>query len=865
MKLKTKILQVIFINILFLLVPFTIGPTIEDVIPVIPLSSGPTTFTPTLLGNSSYYIVPSDFNGSQILYSGKDAPLEYTSNLYTGNTITSGTGSAVNNNNMPAQAITPESRSILNPLFKDEQLPVLVNVTANDSKLIIQNPVGLNLHMDRSLTFFFNQSINYYALINTTSPFFLDVNVINPSAQLYVDLSQTLFPSLSSYPLAKQLTIPIIPENYNLQAFEISTSNHLSSLVTITPLPFNPSQFGISKVQAGNYYTGSISQGQCYDIQSNPVSNNVLKIMNLKFFQFPVEAGNTYQIYYYHNNINDNFNQTYYQCQIGSLSAVSTDFPKSFNYVGGSLTNDATGLIINAKTNGYANVSLIASGLVQQDYGFYFLKNNQMTIPQNIQLPFNKAIYLSDSPNTYYTFNLTKPAMIALNYSSSININNVNFDWSQYNPTVQDYVYMMTSNLNAESGNLLNDSLGDIYTSNGGNYNWLYFPVGDYKLEVTGAQNQNGQYEFTQVPVQTFSSGSTNTTLNINLNSLYAVELPLNRADYNFFNASTVGQDNVSVTYEFAIIGKYSFLGAADTVPNANGNFVLGNKEVNGNWFAYPTNETNPLETYVKPTQTNFDPILLIRPYSAIAYNNNNTQYYSGNYTTSLTLSVTNGVNNYPTTNLVSSDIGSGYQIVIPGLITNQKTVPFNNDFVKQNAQVYAFYLSTTPDQLYNISIMLNGNYSTGSGFLNATFDTNHVWVHTGNFIDATVFGDKVFTNTNTSAICSLDFLSITSNGYLFVDINRHSLYNGTISVILTEIPVHTLSLYNQVQTFSWNKTISSYELLDTTPLWNVTNFNNSGGGLGLLVPLVIVTGGVVIVAAVAGGFYYMKKKQNTG
>lgn len=243
-----------------------------------------------------------------------------------------------------------------------------------------------------------------------------------------IDLSSTLYPSQNPYLVTNKLTIPVIPDKLKIQSFEIYQNNNANSLVTITPLPVDQKSFGQSTIQEGNYYTDTLQQGSCYDIQNNPVSDNVQRVMDLKFFQFPVEADKTYQIYYYHNNLYDNFNQTYFQCQLGTLDAINTDFQNSFNYRAGSLTNDNTGLIVNPKSNGYVNITLVAKGLIKQDIGFYF-KSSQYKVPKNMPLTFNSAVNLKDAPDTYYTFNVTQPEMVALNYTNTINVNSMLFAW----------------------------------------------------------------------------------------------------------------------------------------------------------------------------------------------------------------------------------------------------------------------------------------------------------------------------------------------------------------------------------------------------------------------------------------------------
>ena len=859
---------------LFLLLPIAVIPSRGDIIPVVPLNTQANTFAPTVSGNSSYYLVQPGFNGSNLYYSGRNSDFTYTTN--GGTSFGTGSDSFTNGQTVPSSAVSTGANSVDNPFFKPESIPSFVNISTTDAKLLSLNAIPLSLHMGQSMTFFFNQTLHYYALINTSNAFFLDVNVINPSAKINIDLSNTLYPQNKSYVLFKKLSIPIMPKEPGLQAFEISNGNNQNSIVTITPLPFNPSSFGQEQIDQGSYYSGAITQGSCVDIQNHPAYDNNLELMDLKFFQLPIKAGNTYQIYFYQSNIYDNYDQLFSRCQIGSLNAVNIDFPSSFNYKGGSLKDNTNGLILNAKTDGFANITLIASGLVAQDFGLYFVENNQFLLPKNVPLTFNTPIELKDSPNTYYTFNLTQPSLLAINYTNTIDLSKVHFDWSQYNTSSNDYSSMTNSKFNAESGNLVDSTAGHLGVDKSGHYNWIYLPEGNYKFNETGAQSQIGKFQFNLVPIKTFT---TNTTLNINSKSIVAVELPLNRIDYNYINASTIAQDNVSVRYEYAIIGKYSLPNINnfyDAVQYASGTFRIGNREVNGNWTGYNFNKTSPLETYVKPTQSDFVPIMLIRPYNATAYNNNNTEYVSSNYTTTLTISSTTGRNNYPNGNFAGNSylIGDGRQIAIPGQITTQQTFPINDNQTVTSRQnmVYAFNLVTTPNQLYNVTVFLNGNYSTGANFLNATFDGTHVWVHSGNFLDTTVFGNKFFRETNTSAISSQEFLSLSSQSYLFVDIVRNqnattgTYENATLQVVLSPVTVKTLDLYSAVQKFSWNQTVSNYEVVDTKPLWNITNYSypGSAGGSDLIVPIAIATGAVVIVAVAGGTIFYVRKKRNS-
>lgn len=873
-------LKALMILGIFIFLIFSETPVSADLIPVVPLNGQSSVFTPTINGNSSLYLVQPGFNGSGLTYAGKPSNMVYTT--LSGNSISSSSPQSVTDGApVPNGAATPAVRANQNPFFPAEQMPVLVNDSINSSSILSQQPIQLNIHMGHSLTFFFNQTIQYYAVIDTINPFFLDVNVINPTATINIDLANTTYPASSSYALTNKMTIPIIPKNQSVQAFKIFSSTNpppQNSLVTITPLPFDASSFGSYTVNTNEQYSGSIKQGQCYNLQKTSAYDNNLKILDLKFFQFPVTAGNTYQIYFYKNQIYDNYGSVFSACQLGSLNAVSTDQPSAFTYQSGSF-NGPNGLVIHPKSNGYANISLIAKGLVYQDYSFYFKENNQFKLPKQNTLPLNQPVSLKDSPNNYYTFNLTQPSMMAINYTSSMSISGVGFNWSVFNPVINDYSLVSNSKFNAKAGNIYNGTNNDFLRNELNNFNWVYLPVGQYRLDVTGVGNLNGKFEFNVIHVQTFTN---KIDLTMNPSSVYALQVPLNKIDYNYLNATTTAHDNVSVTYEYGIIGKYSFFSQNNPVVPFDDNVAtLGNRQVNGNWTAYNLNQTS-LEQYYAPTQTNFVPILMIHPQSALAYNNNNTVYSSYNYSTTLT--ITSNVNTSynkiigsmnPFNHRITpvTNIGFGAEIPNSNSITNQESVDVNSDQTTNQYQLFAFRLQTNLGQLYNLTLFLNGN-TTNTTSLNANFVSNNnygsfIWVHSGNYLGTTVFNERFSRSTNESDIYSLDFLSLSSESYLFVSVQRYNNgtfnYNSTLQISLTHIPVKNLDLYTMGQNFTWNSTISNYELKNTQPLWNITGYTYPGSSKSpdLLVPLLVVTGLVIIVGAGAGTVVYVRKRRS--
>lgn len=135
--------------------------------------------------------------------------------------------------------------------------------------------------------------------------------------------------------------------------------------------------------------------------------------------------------------------------------------------------------------------------------------------------------------------------------------------------------------------------------------------------------------------------------------------------------------------------------------------------------------------------------------------------------------------------------------------------------------------------------------------------------------MDTTVFNNKFKRETNTSAIASMDFLSFSSQSYLFVDIIRHynftssSYENATLKLVITPIQVTTLNLYSTIQNFSWNRTISNFELADTKPLWNITNYSypGSSSGSNLVFPILVASGVIVGVAIIGGAVVFIRKR----
>ena len=179
---------------------------------------------------------------------------------------------------------------------------------------------------------------------------------------------------------------------------------------------------------------------------------------------------------------------------------------------------------------------------------------------------------------------------------------------------------------------------------------------------------------------------------------------------------------------------------------------------------------------------------------------------------------------------------------------------------------MYAFTLATTTETLYNLSITLTGNFST-SGSWNAS--VVNIYIHSGDLLDTTIGPTPnafITHTTNTTETYTVNFLGIDTVAYLLVSVSRTtevstSYRNATMSINITPTTLNKLGIQD-VKNFQWNSTISTLEVQDTTPLWNITNYTYPSGGGFDLGTIAIIGGGVVVVAAAGGGvFYYTKKR----
>jgi hypothetical protein len=882
MKIKNKIKtfnMFLLVSLVFAL-PFAGNAIKADVIPVIPLEPTKNTFDATPIGNSSYFIVQPDFESMGIQYNGKTADIEYTSNSDTGNVITATIdgGNPYNDGAfLPTNSRIPEVRTTRNLFFDNDLLPRLVNISDKDVELFQTEPIPFSLHMGNSFTFFFNETLEYLAHINTTSPFFLDVDVKNPNAEVEYDEIDALSPNAGTF--TEQTTEAFFPGESGLTRIKLFNDNSnaadRNTIVTLNPLPFNIEQFGSTQIPEGQFFIDTLEQGECQDLEAEPQVKTTLEALDIQFFQFPVESGNTYQIYFYEDDIYDTAASFFDYCFPGTLETIHTGDPDFFNYRAGTVTDNDDGLVVNGKEDGFINITLYSKGLIRKDISFYFREANEIQIPEELTLDLNTPVMLKESPDYFYTFTLNEDTLFAINHTDTPSLG-FNFEWFRYDSEMEEYMPGIDNNLRPEVGNLLNDSLDDLWTNPGGSndWNWYYIPKGMYKLEVTSLTNADeAEFQFNTVSVESFSGSTKN--LDMSSNKIYAFELPFSPLNFNTINVSTLSHNNISVTYEYMIFGKYQSPDSgnyAGDVPLQTGTFTLGNQQDNGTWIPYNVNNTI-LTNYIRETQEKFVPIMLVRPFTAVGLNQSSFESDRPNFSQDLTVTSFFNSSIYPNVNL-GTYIGSGYHITDSQTVsTGTITTPINDDKIIDDDQVFGFPMTLFDNQLYNLTVYLEGSHYPNqsiseAGYLNGTIQSVHV--HSGNFFDTHVLGEIYSWETNESSVHSQLFLSITSSSYLFIDLERNTstfpYYNSTLKVILTPITVKNLELVSTIDNFVWNETVSELELADTEPLWNVTDYSYSpGGDLDLFPVLVLVGIGGVVVVGGAGIVAFRRRRGVSG
>lgn len=878
---KTLILGIIMVLITVFSFTFTEGNA--TIIPIINAKTDTGKFSPSTLNVSSvlndYYIIPTGTNlPSQIIYhsnvtGSSNSGAYYIPGSSNGDTYGSYSGPSILNDGSTVNTNfrTNNTRNTLytNPFLPtNDHMPSLVKLTNQNGQNFQTAPQvePFSLHKDYSFSFFADPTYTYTGIINTTQVFFLDIAIQNTGASVTLSFgSGPNGPNIIAISVPK-MTIPIFPVNgTDLQYITLSTSQ--STVITLTPHSVPSNTLRVESIPVNSSYIEDFVQGSESTQGGNTISISTNTVFSVREFNFSITSGQYYQIYFNFQNYN-----TCPTCSTYLSAAYQFLLGNDYLPISGSLTTN--GLTIYAETSTNLTLIFVAQGYQDGSLTTYLRNISSPSQVNLIPLQFGQNLKLLSS--NYYTFTLTQPAVIAVNYTSTADNTRVrNMVWYMAGNPQQPWISITsTSNLytyglsggTIGSGNLYGATVGGMRTT------WAYLPAGNYAVALRPTDgSMTSTVEFTMAYVQTLSS---TTTLNINQNSLYAIDLSnLVHNQINFLNLSTTDHINQTIQYQYVIMGKY-FDYEKLTPSEGYPSLTLGNKQQSGQWLAFNSNNSN-IQYYI-PTTVNFDPILIIRPFMAQFLNL--SQEHS--FTATLTVTSNTPTKFYNTNIAFSFPTASARFIsestsVLATSVLASGSFAINSDLTTATTLLFAIPLTTNPNILYNMTVYLIGNYST-TGSLNATFtgSPNSVYAYGGNLRDLNVnfgasFGARVAGSNNIERWINQWILTVSNNSYLYVNIGRTTSggkpRNATLMITLQQLPVATMSFgLTPLSAFSWNQTVSAQEVKNTGSLLTFTlpsSFGSSNvGGGSFDIGTLLLIGGVGVVGAAAVAAIVLKR-----
>ena len=731
-------------------------------IPVIELEEVTTHFIPTGLNDDWFYYVnppDTDFRESEVIYKGisgtQNGEYTYFSNYnqWSYSSVNLEKNEEVNDN-----LLMNTTRAGYHPFISPEPYPRAVRIQSTFNPIYeYSHTAAISLHMDFSFSFMAEAYATYIGFLNTSEPFYLDIHIYDCDADGRIIFSD-VFP-LEGHSIGyteKKMTYPFIPRNNSVTPLNFTLWLDQGSLVTLTPHPWELPE-DLPSIEVNRTYSGEIDQGEYQLIQDDEIIYPDNEIFSIRMFNLELEEDLYYEIFIDYRS----FERT--GCTSGQpviwLVAENIDvLPDS------SLNQN--GYRLYAKKNESATLVLFSQSWSSGEYTIYY----QTFIQEEIEeieahpLPFNENVQLEYY--IYYYFTLDAPHMIAVNYSY-----NTYFDLYVPGSQLNEWRYIGSQSFfNPEYGNLVGDQLGDI-----GN-NWRYFPAGTYAIRMSWYWSRS-EIRFTKIPIHSPS------TVSVNKNSIFAFEIPLTKNRINFVNLTTNDQvfPNQRVNYEYSWVGKYNEM-IKDYYPI--GAFWLGNRNDSNQWLAWDSNNTH-LESFL-PTRDYEIPILMIRPYAA----ENSTFQSLDTFTAALTVST-----NIPVIQHYArfdwNVIGGGY-FIPRNAIASSTTFAVNDDISLLAEHLYGIPLALPKYRIYNITVYLHGNYTTGStlAVLNATLDG--MKVHGGNLNNLAIFDTMNSGWDGTKHWNTMLILTITSRSYLYLDVtrtlNNTNYRNATLEIFIKDI-----------------------------------------------------------------------------
>jgi len=764
---KISMKKCISTTIIFLFLFTSINSSISTPLPVIEIKEEKATYIPTAtLGDYDYYALPPGSDFSNVKYIGTTTTdAHYTRWPFADppNYFDSSSSTLTEDIWVPLSFLRNTSRISYHPFYSDEPYPTAVRIdTTRSPEFEFTRKQPISLHMDYSFTFLAESGIDYWGWINSSDPFLLDV-YSRDNTDGTLSFASALPDLLNLGSGRKRMTFPIFPIDGEIQNFTLSFDDN--TLVTLTPHPWSLPNY-IPHIEVNTSVSGDIIQGGFYEVDQDSGEMSYLEndIFSIRMFNVSLEEGEYYKIY---------LNLAYDSPFGGPIGPQTFLIGKNFEEVSGDLNED--GMTVYAKQSENVTIILYSAGYSKAHYTIYFQNIPPITKFDILPLLLNTNVSLDYE--TYYTFTLENAHMMAINWTAPFDLEFYVQGASQSDWILKTY----ESFFDPEPGNLLGDGINDIGD------NWRYMPAGTYAVVVTD-YSIDSQIRFTAIPIFQPSDSP----ISVNENSIYAFEFPLIWNRLNLINISTTDQINQSIRYEWNWIGKY-----LEFVTPLPGNAWIGNQQNNSVWVGYDENETTIRDFH--PLLDSEIPILMIHPHEA-----RNMTDPINNFIATLSITSTVASNqNY--------DMGEGYFIPQSSISSSAK-YEVNDDIINETDQIYGIPLNLIPYNIYNITVLLQGNY-TNFGDLNASFEL--LMLFGGNLYSLEIFETQTQTTTDTNDSISLLILTVSTSSCLFLDIargyNGTHLMNSTLNVFIERIP--TTPMEFDLPTHEYKATVSSHEV----------------------------------------------------
>ncbi|PWI46750.1 hypothetical protein CEE45_15285 [Candidatus Heimdallarchaeota archaeon B3_Heim] len=826
---KSKLIKYSFVCIFLITIIFmSVIIKVSAQTPIIDISEERDTFTPSSMAdNWDYYIVNPGSVFPDIVYQGLPTTMQYSSEL-------SNTFETLTTDRDPGESLlnhlkSSDSRNSKHPFFDDEELPRAVRTSTDDeASYSAKQLMTISLHMNYQFTFLAEDNIEYLVLINSSDPFYLDVDIKDDSAAGELNFETSIFP-YPGFPLTGvwKETIPVFPVEERTLRFTFKVDS--PTIVALTPHKMGSSSS--ITIPANNTFGAEIVQ----DIPSPlPTDQEITaedlnkKIgFSLRQFSLPMVEGEYYRIYLFMNDLDPSTNQS-----------IPFLLGENYHIISGTLNTD--GLLVRATADTKLTLVLYSKGYTNQEYTIYF--RNVVATSDTAELELNVNTTLESGTRYFFTLNL--PSMMAINYTGPI----CRFDLLAESG-IPEFPWIEV----ADQGDFyLKD--GNLYDPGLTGIDWIYVPAGNYALDPKTPLSD--VIMFHTVEVQELSPSL---SLSMNQNSVIAFEIPESSLQFNQINRvnmSTSDHKNESITYQYSVVAKYNEL-IDESVPSV----AMGNEETSpGSWTAWDENNTEILEFL--PSRPKETPVVVIRPLSA-----ENQSGSISTFSANLAISLSQPTNYYPLdTDIMTRDyLGTGVILPKSSVVSGTSEFTINDDLTASVDQILGIPLSMNQYQLYNITLYLEGNY-TSAGDLNASFEG--ININGGNLGHIMVFESETSGSSATNSWINLLVLAISPTSYLYVDIIRNDVAqpgtewgNCTLIVDIAGLTVDPMT-YNLTDEQNWNPDRLDGETRNTDYLFEeIKPSEFPSGGIDLSFILLV---GVVFAGAAggAGAFYYFRTRR---